>query len=90
MFLKCSGRTAISAVLCGLAISFVWSYWKELFHTSYQPSVTLTTAVPYLASYLIAAVLGSLERKNPEHPGLDFTWRAVMRRKEGQPEQAEA
>jgi len=38
MFLKCSGRTAISAVLCGLGISFVWSYWKELSTPATSPA----------------------------------------------------
>ncbi len=81
MFLKCTARVAIPAVLCGVVISFVWSYWKELFGTSYQPSITLATAVPYLASFLIAAVLGRFVKKNPDYPGLAYTWSAVMRRK---------
>lgn len=80
MFLKCTARIAITAVLCGLTISIVWSYWKDLFGTTYQLSMTLTTAVPYLASYLIAAVLGRLEKINPDDPGLEYTWLAVMRR----------
>jgi SSS family solute:Na+ symporter len=79
MFLKCTARTAITAALCGLGISFLWSYWKILFGTSYEPSVTLTTAAPYLGSFLIAVVLGQMEKKNPEHPGLAYTWSAVMR-----------
>ncbi|MFN0051038.1 MAG: sodium:solute symporter family transporter [Planctomycetales bacterium] len=82
MFLKCRARAAIQAVLCGVAISFVWSYWKDLFGTSYQPTITLTTAVPYLSSFLIAALLGRLAGDAQEHPGLSYTWFAVMRRQE--------
>jgi hypothetical protein len=67
----------------GMAISFVWSYWQQLFGTSYQLSITLTTAVPYLASFVIAALLGSFLKRRPEdHAGLAYTWRAVMRRKD--------
>jgi SSS family solute:Na+ symporter len=80
MFLNCNARAAIPAVIASVGISFVWSYWKEVFGTSYQPSITLSTAVPYLASFAIAALLGSLMKKNPDDPGLAFTWRAVMRR----------
>lgn len=80
MFLKCTSRDAIAAVLCGVAISFVWSYWKELFGTDYQPTITLTTGVPYIASFLIAAVLGSFSKKDPADPGLAYTWAAVMGR----------
>ncbi|HLJ11686.1 MAG TPA: hypothetical protein VKU82_10870 [Planctomycetaceae bacterium] len=82
MFLKCTARAALLAVLCGVAISFIWSYWKELFHTSVQPSITLTTAVPYLASFLIAAALAIFERKQPNDAGLAYTWWGVMRRKD--------
>jgi solute:Na+ symporter, SSS family len=79
MFLKCTARSVITAVLCSLVISFVWSYWKELF-TSSPPTFTLTTAVPYLASYLIAAILSLFGDRNTDHPGLAYTWRAVMSR----------
>ncbi len=80
MFLKCTARSLIPAVLCSLAISFVWSYWKELFGTEKQPTFTLTTAIPYLSSYLIAAFLSLFGDRNSNHPGLAYTWKAVMSR----------
>ncbi|MEX2287607.1 MAG: hypothetical protein WD648_10995 [Planctomycetaceae bacterium] len=80
MFLSCKARTALFAALCSLAISFVWSYWKELFGTDYQPSITLTTAVPYLAGFLIAAILSFVLNDRADDPGRDYMWRAVMRR----------
>lgn len=82
MFLKCTTRTVLPAALCSLVISFIWSYWKELFATDWQPTITLTTAVPYVSSFLIAAALKPVLEPNPDHPGLAFTWRAVMNRKD--------
>ena len=79
MFLKCRTNSALTGALCGMAISFVWSYWRDLFGTTYQPSITLTTAVPYLASYAIAALVSCLESKDTNFPGLAYTWSAVMR-----------
>jgi SSS family solute:Na+ symporter len=80
MFLKCDSRVVKIAVACSVAISFFWSYWQILFGTSYQPTITLTTAVPYLASFVIAAFVGLFVRNTPDDPGLQFTWPVVMRR----------
>lgn len=79
MFSKCSARTAIPAVLCGVVVSFTWNYWKELFRTEYQPSITLSTAVPYLSSFLIAVVFNALVKEPSNRTDLAFTWLAVMR-----------
>ncbi len=43
------------------------------------PSVLLAIAVPAVVGLVIGAVLSRLFGRD-EHPGLDFTWRAVMRR----------
>lgn len=80
MFLKCDGRVALFAVACSSVISFFWSYWQILFGTSYQPTITLATAVPYLASFGIAAVLGLFIRAKPGDEGLEYTWWNVMKR----------
>ena len=80
MFLKCDGRVVKIAVACSVVISFLWSYWQILFGTSYQPTITLTTAVPYLASFLIAAVISRFVRSSISNPGLEYTWVVVMRR----------
>jgi SSS family solute:Na+ symporter len=80
MFLKCDGRVAKIAVACSVVISFLWSYWQILFATEYQPTITLTTAVPYLASFLIAAILSRFLRTPDDNAGLEYTWTMVMRR----------
>ena len=68
------------AVGCSVVISFFWSYWQILFKTSYQPTITLTTAVPYLAGFLIAAVISRFVRSSADNPGLEYTWTIIMRR----------
>ena len=80
MFLKCNSTVVKFAVTCSVAISFLWSYWQILFRTDYQPTITLSTGVPYLASFLIAAVVGQVVRNSPDDPGLQYTWPVVMRR----------
>jgi len=79
MFLRCRARTALVAAACSVAVSFLWSYWKILFKTDYQPTITLATAVPYLFGFVVAAVLGWLCEQPTEHAGLNYTWWAVMR-----------
>lgn len=80
MFLKCDGRVALIAVFFSSVISFFWSYWQILFGTDYQPTITLATAVPYLAGFLIAAVLNILSKPNPNSEALQYTWAEVMKR----------
>ncbi len=80
MFLKCDGRVVRIAVACSILISFLWSYWKILFRTDYELTITLSTAVPYLASFAIAAIVGLFLKPAEGFTGLDYTWRAVMRR----------
>lgn len=80
MFLKVSARAAIPAVLCGLVISFLWSYAKAVFGLEREPTFTLSIGVPYLSSFAIAALLGPFVDGNEPHAGEEFTWRAIMRR----------
>lgn len=81
MFLpRCTSRSAVPAVLCGLAISIVWSYWKTLFGTDYEPSFTLAIAVPCVSGFAIAALLGWLIEDGQPHPGQQYIWWEVMRR----------
>jgi solute:Na+ symporter, SSS family len=81
MFLpRCTSRSAIPSVLCGLAIAIAWSYWKELFGTPYQPTITLAIAVPCLSALAIAAVLGLVAEAGGNAQGRDYSWWSVMRR----------
>ena len=80
MFLSCRTHTVIFAASCSLVISFIWSYWKILFGTPWEPSITLTTAVPYLSGFVIAAIVSFIANDRADDPGRDYMWRAVMRR----------
>lgn len=98
MFLpRCTSRSALPAVFVALVTSVVWSYWRELFHTSYEPTITLATAVPCLTGLAAAGALSFVVEKGGDHPGRAYTWLAVMRRPldivqhpQGQPLQASA
>lgn len=80
MFLPhCSGKTAVPAVLGGIAVSVVWSWWKEIFGTENSPTFTLAIALPCVASMVFAAVLGLVfEGTSAKDKG--HSWWAVMRR----------
>jgi len=80
MFLRCDGRVAILAVIGSTVISFLWSYWQILFKTSYQPTITLATAIPYLGGFLLACFFGLFLKPRPGFSGLEYTWSAVMKR----------
>lgn len=80
MFLKCDARVVKIAVTVSIIVSFLWSYWQILFGTSYQPTITLTSAVPYLTSFFTAMLIGIFLRPEAGFPGLEYTWRAVMKR----------
>lgn len=80
MFLKCRAGSAIAAVVLGVVVSFLWSYWKDLFGTEWQPTITLSSAVPYVASFLMAAFFGLFEKEIPDDPRLKYTWFSMMRR----------
>jgi SSS family solute:Na+ symporter len=80
MFLPhCSAKSAVPAVLCGLCVSIVWSWWREIFGTEFRPAFTLAIAVPCVGSVLLASILGALfEGIHPKDNG--YCWWAVMRR----------
>ncbi len=81
MFLpRCTARSALPAVLAGLTLSVVWSYWSELFGTDARPTITLAIAVPCTGAFATAAVLSLLVDRGGDHPGRAFTWFAVMKR----------
>lgn len=46
------------------------------------PTITLAIAFPYLCSFTLAAIFGILLDGGRENPGRQFTWLAVMRRKQ--------
>ncbi len=87
MFLpRCTARSAGTAVIVGLGLSFLWSWWKQLFGTDYTPTILLAIAVPCTVTVLLAAVLGWLLEGSDPHRGRSFTWFAVVRRaKEPEP-----
>ena len=81
MFLpRATARSAIPAVLAGLTLSIVWSYWREIFGTTYQPTITLAIAAPCTTSVALAAVLSLIVERGGYHAGRDYVWRAVMKR----------
>jgi SSS family solute:Na+ symporter len=94
MFLpRNTGRTATPAVLLAVGVSILWNYWKEILsipfvwqfarHAFEQPfdlSIMWSYGVACVSGLVFAVILSLLFEKGGEHPGLQFTWWAVMRR----------
>lgn len=79
MFLpRSTARSALPAVLTGLAVSVVWSWFQEIFHTTYAPTVFLAICVPCITTVATAYILSLLIENGGPHPGQDFTWMAIV------------
>lgn len=80
MFLRrCTARSVLPAALCGLTVSILWSWWKEITGASAGPTILLAIAVPALTTLGIAALGGLLEGSG-DHPGTRYCWREIMAR----------
>jgi len=77
-FPRCTARSAVPAVMCGFSLSVIWSWWTEIFGTTWRPSFLLAIAAPCLTSLAIAWLLSWLVERGGQHAGLGFTWRAIV------------
>jgi SSS family solute:Na+ symporter len=77
---RATARSALPAVLTGLTVSVIWSWFKEIFGTEYAPTIFLSICVPCLTTVGTAFVLSLFVENGGHHPGRDFTWKAVVQR----------
>ncbi len=77
---RCTARSVIPAAICGLCTSIIWSWWREIFGTEAAPTFLLAIAVPCLTTITLAMLLSFVVETGKPHSGLDYTWRAVLRR----------
>lgn len=76
---RCTARSVLPGTLCGLGVSIVWSWWRELFGPqSSPPTFLLAIAMPCLASLLISNLLSLIVDDGGDHPGRRYTWWAVV------------
>jgi solute:Na+ symporter, SSS family len=94
MFLpRATGRTAMPAVLGAVAVSVVWNYWKEILsiplvwkyasrfcEAPFDLSITWAYGVACVSGLVFAVGLSLLVEDGKNHPGLRYTWWAVMQR----------
>lgn len=79
MFLRrCSARSAIPAVLAGLAVSFFYSYWEILFPGHKAPTFLLSVAAPCVFTFAFAAFLGFIVERPLTDGESKLTWWAVV------------
>ena len=80
MFLpRCTSRSALPAVACGLLTSIVWSWWETIFGTTTRPTIFLSIGVPCVTTFGLAALSGVLFERGERHSGSEFTWWSVVR-----------
>ncbi|MDP1795831.1 MAG: hypothetical protein Q8K78_00035 [Planctomycetaceae bacterium] len=77
---RCTARSVIPAAICGLCTSIIWSWWREIFGTEAAPTFLLAIAVPCLTTITLATLLSFIVETGKPHSGLDYTWRAILRR----------
>ena len=83
MFLpRSTARTAVPAVLAALAVSISWCYCRELFGTPFDLSIMWAIPLPCCLGFGLAGLLSLIFETSGDHPGRQYTWRAVMRRPE--------
>lgn len=76
---RATTRSAIPAVAVGLAVSIVWSWYREIFRTDEGPTIFLAIGVPCLVTIGTAVALSLVVEHGGPHPGEAFTWRAIVR-----------
>lgn len=82
MFLpRCSAKSVIPAVLTGMAVSILWSWWEVLVDPDVRPTIALSTAVPYATTVVTAAVLAFVLPATPDEAqkAMRYTWWSVVR-----------
>lgn len=82
---RATSRSVLPAVVLGLATSILWSWWKQIFGGEASPSPMLAIAVPCCTTVGVAYLLSWLVDSGQPHAGLDYVWRAVVRRPEAPP-----
>jgi len=84
MFLpRCSSRAVIPAVLTGVTVSVLWSWWEVIVDPDVKPSIALSTAVPYAVTVIMAAVLGLIMPEADREKSRRYSWWHVVHGKEG-------
>lgn len=79
MFLpRCTTKSVLPAVACGLVVSIFWSWWEFIFQTDIRPTIFLSIAVPCTTTFVTAFALGFLYDRPGPHAGWNFTWWAVV------------
>ncbi len=83
MFLpRCTARSAVPAVITGLTVAIIWSWYREIFHLrpdQAAPTPFLAVAVAWLTTVGAAFLLSLLVERGGPHPGRNFTWFAVVK-----------
>lgn len=78
---RARARSAFIAGLTALGTSICWSYYRQLFGASFDLSPQWAIALPCVTGVLTGCVLSLLLDGSEEHPGRDYCWWRVMRRK---------
>jgi SSS family solute:Na+ symporter len=75
MFLpRCSSRAIIPAVLTGVTVSILWSWWEVIVDPAIKPSIALSTVIPYGVTVVTAAVLGLIMPEADREKANRYSW----------------
>jgi len=91
MFLpRCTGRSVSLGVSLGIVVSILWSWGQDLFGLEKSPTILMAIALPCTTTFVSSALLSCFVETGREHPGLRYTWWAVVQEPPPAPVTAES
>jgi SSS family solute:Na+ symporter len=83
MFLRrCTTRSLLPAVACGMTLSVIYAWWEVIFQTTTRPTFLLAIAIPCVTTYTLAAIFSAVFNRQRDDRESEFTWRSIMLRPE--------
>lgn len=92
MFLpRCSARAIIPAVLTGVLVSIIWSWWEVIVQIGWgitladneRPSIAFSTVVPYGTTVVVAAFISLFAPEKDREKSARYSWWSIARSDEG-------
>jgi solute:Na+ symporter, SSS family len=80
MFLpRCSTAAVVPAVLLGVTVSILWSWWEVLVDPSVKLTIALSTAVPYSVTVVTAFLIGLVAPEQDREKAARYSWWNITR-----------
>ena len=79
---RCTSRSVWPAVILGLTVSIIWSWWETIFRTSWRPTILLSIAFPCVVTFLSARIISQFVDPPRGAEEVEYSWRSVIRNRQ--------